>query len=118
MAAGDLLGHDLVCKVDDLQNFRVFQGVEDFDTFLAAKENAGRNHQVEVARGIGLLFPYGGEDLADASLAGAEEIDDLESGGLTESFQDFCLEMSFIHSTLRVYMTIQSYIHGGSGCQQ
>jgi hypothetical protein len=46
-------------------------------TVFAARENAGREHHVQVAGGVGLFLPDGRENLADAALAISKKIDNL-----------------------------------------
>lgn len=100
MATGNLLGHDQRRQIDYLQDLRVFQGVEDFNPFFTAKEYAGRNHHIQMARGVGLFLTYGGKNLADAALAIAQKVDDFEAGGLAKGFQDFCSQICSVHVTL------------------
>src|SRR5665647_2759648 len=81
--------YDPCDNIHNLEDLGMLDGIVDLQTIFAAGENPGSEHHVKVAGGIGLLLADGGENLADAALAIAEKIYNLQSGRLAQGFQDF-----------------------------
>jgi hypothetical protein len=52
------------------------------------------SQEAEMLRDVRLLAPNGREDLADASLAIHEQLQDLQSGRLTERLEQICFQLS------------------------
>lgn len=69
MSHGNFLFHNQCYSIHNLKDLGMFNGIKDLQAFLSASQNSRRQHQVQMARGIGLFLADCWENFADATLA-------------------------------------------------